>query len=92
MINTIKIWLRTLACIPVAVVCCIIFVACCIAENIYMMFTDTRLHWPARVRWYMFSIPPKTCQDCGGPLTESGYAPRYVCRRCDKEWAGVCKW
>jgi len=53
--------------------------------NIMSIFmkSDT-MTFNQRIKWYLFSRPPKICNVCGTELVCQGYDKRFYCKRCDK--------
>ena len=83
----IKILLKAILFVPLILIGGIALFIGTTLENLYCIYKDRRLPLLARIKWYAFYIPPKTCPDCGDKLKACGYNTRYYCKSCDKDWA-----
>ena len=81
--------LTVLLYVPIFVVGAVLMLVGGFIENLTGLYRDRRLKLPARFMWYVFQIPPKTCQDCGDRLVECGHNTYYYCKSCNKEWANT---
>lgn len=87
LIKALKLLFMIILCIPLTLIFLPLLFIGIFLDNMYSLFNDNRLPWPARIKWYVFHIAPKTCPTCGDKLKECGYNTRYYCKRCDKDWA-----
>ena len=87
LIKALKLLSIIILCIPLTLIFLPLLFIGIFLDNMYGLLHDYRLPWPARIKWYMFHIAPKTCPTCGDKLKECGYNTRYYCKHCDKDWA-----